>query len=433
MDVVVLSEERLERTANGAIWGPSSYNWWSRYLEVFDHVRIVARLRDVTTIASQKARANGPGVEIHPVPYHVGPIEYLKVSRGVTAAVRSSFEPGDAVIMRLGCHIAGPLHRILMRLEAPYGVEVVGDPYEVFAPGVVAHPLRPYFRWLFTRQQRQYCAGASAAAYVTQQTLQQRYPCSAHAVDIADAQIHTDAPAKSVVSTHYSSIALDEASFRTDGRRPERVTGPFRLITVGSLEQLYKGTDVLLESVARCVLAGVDVTLTVVGDGKYRSLLESRAKGLGIAGRIGFVGALPGPEAVRVYLDEADLFVLPSRTEGLPRALIEAMARGLPCIASAVGGIPELLRPEDLVPPGRPDKLALMIASVSADNGRLSQMSARNVEKAREFGQLRLRARRAVFYRHLRTQTADWAIRYKATRGAGGNRRNPGPVTASAG
>jgi glycosyltransferase involved in cell wall biosynthesis len=178
------------------------------------------------------------------------------------------------------------------------------------------------------------------------------------------------------------------------------------------MEQLYKGTDVLLQSVADCVGAGADLTLTIVGDGKYRVMLEAKASTLGIADRVEFTRGLPGANAVKLCLDEADLFVLPSRTEGLPRALIEAMARGLPCIASAVGGIPELLPGEDLVSPGLAAELSSKITEVIADGGRLERMSAANIVKAMEFREPILRERRVEFYRYLRSKTEKWVHSY---------------------
>jgi glycosyltransferase involved in cell wall biosynthesis len=411
MDVLIVCEERLERTPDGLIWGPSAYQFWLRYLEVFDNVRIVARLLEVGRRSGQNPQANGPNVTVDPVPYYLGPLEYLKVARQITNAVRKKYGVGDAVIMRIGCHIAHPLHTILRRLGAPYGVEVLGDPYEVFGPGVVTHPLRPFFRWWFSHQQRRYCAGAAAAAYVTQHTLQERYPCGAYAVAVSDVQTSAEA-FSDVLATDYSSVELRDGDSRTTGVGRQRPSGPFRVITVGSLAQLYKGTDILIQAIADCVGSGADLTLTIVGDGKYRGMLEARAERLGIAGRVAFTGALPGAQAVREHLDKADLFVLPSRTEGLPRALIEAMARGLPCIASAVGGIPELLPGDDLVPPGRAAELSSKITEVIADGARLEQMSAANIVKAREFREPVLRERRIEFYRYLRKKTEEWAHGY---------------------
>jgi glycosyltransferase involved in cell wall biosynthesis len=108
---------------------------------------------------------------------------------------------------------------------------------------------------------------------------------------------------------------------------------------------------------------------------------------------------------VRAELDAADLFALPSRQEGLPRAMVEAMARGLPCLGSTVGGIPELLPAEDMVPPGDARALARKIREMVTAPGRMALMSARNLEKARGYREEALAGRRQAFYRHVREMT----------------------------
>ncbi len=117
---------------------------------------------------------------------------------------------------------------------------------------------------------------------------------------------------------------------------------------------------------------------------------------------------MPAGEAVREEMDRADVFVMPSRQEGLPRATIEAMARALPCIGSTVGGIPELLATEDLVPPGDALALATKIREVVSDPERMARMSARNLAKAGEYRDEALRERRVAFYRHVRKMTERW-------------------------
>src|SRR5947208_3205068 len=151
LTVVITSEERFDRTPDGAVWGLSGHKFWSRYLDAFQQVRVVARVRDVAEADGRNARIDGPGVAIAPVPYYVGPREYLRLAPKVSRAVLEAFRPGDAVIMRIGSHLASPLFAHLRRINAPFGVEVVGDPYEVFSAGVFQHPLRPVFRWWFTR------------------------------------------------------------------------------------------------------------------------------------------------------------------------------------------------------------------------------------------------------------------------------------------
>jgi glycosyltransferase involved in cell wall biosynthesis len=107
--------------------------------------------------------------------------------------------------------------------------------------------------------------------------------------------------------------------------------------------------------------------------------------------------------------------VHPSRTEGLPRAVIEAMARGLPCVGSTVGGIPELLALEDLVPPNDARRLAAKIAEVVTTPGRMESMAARNLAQVRLYCEETLRARRSDFFRALREKTEDWYGRTRRT------------------
>ncbi len=85
------------------------------------------------------------------------------------------------------------------------------------------------------------------------------------------------------------------------------------------------------------------------------------------------------------------------------------MAQGLPCIASTVGGIPELLPSEDLVPPDNVAALADKIREVVTDPQRMNRMSARNLEKAKSYREETLRDRRNGFYRYLCEKTQAWS------------------------
>jgi glycosyltransferase involved in cell wall biosynthesis len=152
----------------------------------------------------------------------------------------------------------------------------------------------------------------------------------------------------------------------------------------------------------------MEIQLSIVGNGRCRSSLEAHAQRLGIQQAVRFVGRVPAGRAVRQILDGADLFVLASKTEGLPRAMIEAMARGLPCIGSAVGGIPELLSPEELVSRGDAVALARKIAEISADPGRMSRLSTENLARARNYHDSILRKRRRAFLTHVQEETREW-------------------------
>ncbi len=396
MHLIVSLEHRFSRTPDGVVWTQTMFphSFWQHYLTVFDHVRVVARVRDVAAIPEDWQPASGAGVSFVSIPYYVGLQQYLLQVRRIQQVANNAVGSRDAVILRVGSPIAACIEQALRRTGHPYGVEVVGDPYDVFAPGAVHHPLRPFFRWWFSRQLRRQCAGACAAAYVTAEALQRRYP-----------------PDPAAFTTHYSCIELSEAALVTTPRPAQPEQHSFQLIMVGSLEQLYKAPDVLIDAVAACVRQGLDLQLTLVGDGKHRAELEQLAVVRGIEQRVHFRGQVPAGAAVRAYLDQADLFVLPSRAEGLPRAMIEAMARGLPCIGSTVGGIPELLPAEDMVPPGDVAALARKIREIVTDPERMARMSARNLEQARQYDKNILGRRRNAFYSYLRQYTIAWVER----------------------
>jgi glycosyltransferase involved in cell wall biosynthesis len=152
----------------------------------------------------------------------------------------------------------------------------------------------------------------------------------------------------------------------------------------------------------------VDLKLVILGDGRYRSQLQEQAGRLGIGERVLFRGEVATGKPVLDALDQADIFVLPSHQEGLPRAMIEAMARALPCIGSTVGGIPELLPPEDMVPPGSVSALSAKILEIGSDPVRRGRMSAQNLETAQEYRRETLQKRRRAFYLFLRERTGTW-------------------------
>ncbi len=391
MRVFIALQHRCLRLPDGTVWTQTMfpYAFWQRYLTVFDQVRLLTRVQEVRELPDGWVRFDGEDVSVAPVPSYVGPAQCLLHAREVRRAGQQAVNWCDAVIMRIPAHgIAASVESVMRRTGHPYAVEVVADPHELFAPGCIQHPARPYLRRALTTLQQRQCAGASAALYVTQASLQRRYPCPGHAVGLSDVEITADALAVAP--------------------RPPRLHAPYTVLSVGTMQQVYKGFDVLIDAVARCVRHGVDLRLVLVGDGRYRPALARQATRLGLEGRVCFTGEVTMGSGVRRLLDDADLFVLPSRSEGCPRALIEAMARALPCLGSEVGGIPELLASADLVPVGQAHVLADRMLAVLADPVRMSAMSARNLAKAREFHDNLLGARRAEFYRAVRAMTEKW-------------------------
>jgi glycosyltransferase involved in cell wall biosynthesis len=226
---------------------------------------------------------------------------------------------------------------------------------------------------------------ASAVTYVTDAYLQGRYP----------------APAGAIVSA-FSDVALSTESFRKRPRSAgEFGDAPARLLFAGTMEQSYKGLDTLLAALALLRSEGRNIVLRIAGSGRLDQSVAANIARLGLGGSALLLGRLDRAELAR-EMEASDLFVLPSRTEGLPRAIIEAMARAMPVVASAVGGIPELVPPRHLVADGRPESFARMIAACLDEPKRLAAMSAENLAFARRFARPEIERKRRDFYEGFR-------------------------------
>jgi len=387
---------------NGSVYpyAGQDYKFLSRYLGAFDEVVVFARVRKVSQIdtANSPVESSGPGVSFFPAPEFLGGWQYIKNYSKLVAAAKKVLEGSSACILRIPSHLCTILWRELVKAKRPYGVEMVTDPWGALSPGSHTSIVRPIVRRMWTRDTIRQCHSAATAAYVTEHILQERYPPGGW-------------------STHYSSIELpdeaiiDQAALQ---RRVERIklkaktNGPWRLCFAGSLWHLAKSPEVLIAAVADCAKKGINIELTMIGGGSFQPQLEKQARFVGIADRVAFLGQLPPGRAIYDQMNQADLYVLPSRTEGLPRSIIEAMAQGLPCIGSNVGGFLELLAPEDTVEPGDSAKLAAKIESVLRGPDRLEKMARRNLQTAKKYRSDELNRRRIEHYERLRKITEDY-------------------------
>jgi glycosyltransferase involved in cell wall biosynthesis len=393
MNVLVSTGARLSITPDGQFWAASenvAYVYWTRFLDVFDSVTVVARAFPRHEPPKDSKAASGRGVNVIPLANFRGIRQFASEYVGVRQLIRGTLSRTEAVYLSLP-DVVGDLVWSLLPRDRPFGVGVCGDPYDALGPGAMSHPLRPLMRQWYSHRLRVVCRQACACAYVTKDALQRRYPCREDAF-----------------STHYSSIHLAPEVIVQAARADVQQRGPFHLITVGSFDTWYKAPDILLEALSTGVRRGLDLHLTFVGDGVHRREVERIGQALGLTARVRFAGQLPMSSAVRAELDKADLFVLPSRAEGLPRAMIEAMARALPCIGTTVGGVAELLPEEDLVKPNNASELSFRIEEILSDPQRRAAMSARNLARAQEYRSHILRERRIAFYEILRARTEEW-------------------------
>ena len=176
-----------------------------------------------------------------------------------------------------------------------------------------------------------------------------------------------------------NAVAPPAAAIPPPEQRPTRIVG------IGRLSP-EKGFDVLVRAFARIAPWYPDWTLQILGTGPQRGELEDLADSLGVRDNVRLAGWVDQPESA---LLESGVFVLPSRYEGFPNALLEAMACGLPCIASACDSGPaEIIRDGVdglLVPPENVDALADALRQLVSDEAKRARLGRRAVEVTSRF------------------------------------------------
>jgi glycosyltransferase involved in cell wall biosynthesis len=179
------------------------------------------------------------------------------------------------------------------------------------------------------------------------------------------------------------NFVCDHALTLADRSRWGLSTTDFVVVMVARLDEQQKAQTTALQALARMPVEPRRSVLLLVGEGPSRAMLEVRAAELGIGDRVIFTGRL---STVQPALNMADVAILPSRNEGLPFALLEAMASGLPVVASRIAGIPEVV--EDgvsglLIKPADAQELRSKLCLLYRDNelrarlGRAAQETVR--------------------------------------------------------
>lgn len=196
------------------------------------------------------------------------------------------------------------------------------------------------------------------------------------------ALVHETAPD---VEVRVVPHGVDTRRFRPADAPRRKAGGALRLLTVTRLVE-RKGLQFALEALAQLACDRTPFEWQVAGEGNHRAALEAQARRLGLADRVQFLGHASGERLVEAYR-EADVFVLPSLTESFGVVLAEAMACGLPVVATRVGGVPEVVQHGEnglLVEAGSADALHGAIAAIAEDATLRARMAARNLARARE-------------------------------------------------
>ena len=241
----------------------------------------------------------------------------------------------DIVVSHLPSSIGMHAVDICMRIGKPYFLGVVGCAWDAyFNYNWQGKLIAPILMW----RMKKIIKKSPFTFYVTREFLQGRYPCSGVSIGCSNVEIPT--PNKEILEHRLSSIdKLD-------------LNGEVKIVTVAAVNVPYKGQEYVIKALHKLNNEqGHNYHYYLIGGGDHSRLKEISEKA-GVTKYVHFMGAQPH-EKIASLLDNMNVYFQPSRQEGLPRAVIEAMSRALPVFGARTAGIPELLLPECVPPPDR--------------------------------------------------------------------------------
>lgn len=367
-DVFISTEVRLDWNEDGSTSSPhpaAVHARWKPYVAALGPVKVVGRRRPAAG-ASSAGLVSGDGVDVVGLPYYHGFPALIRAMPRVLLHVFRLGGRGDIFIGRLPEPLSLLLFLRALAVKGRFVSLVVADPQQLaasLAPGLIGRVGGK----VLARVTQACVTRSTAVVYVTQCWLQGLYPAR---------------PGTPVLAR--SNVALDDSSFVQEARRTRPNSERIKLVTVATLESPAKGVDVLLEVVDELARRGVRGTLDVIGGGRELEHLQRQAALLNLSPEVvRFHGQLSSVTAVRTMLDAADIYVSASRFEGLPRAVIEAQARGLPVVSTNAGGMIELVPAKHLVEIDDANSLASRIEYLAANPEAYREASRSNLEKAR--------------------------------------------------
>lgn len=366
--------------------------YWNRFLQHFDGVTVVARAKQVNELPIGYFKSTGDKVRFVALNYYNGLLGFYKQKKFLLDKINHAVANHSAFVLRIPGPIGALAYKVLKRKNLKYVVEVVGDPFEVASSLPLFFPLRFIYKISGYHEMKKIVGNAAAAIYVTEHTLQSRYPINNNAFEGTSSNV--------IIKDEYLLNDTSERKRKIISLQTRLHNKNAARVKIGTVGMLYsiKSPLEIVQSASLMINAGLNIEVNFVGEGPLLNDIQKLAKQLNIEDRINCVGVLPSGQAVFNFLDTLDLYIQFSKTEGLPRAMVEAMARGCPVIASKVGGIPELISEDLLVKSGDYKALFKKVSWLLNNTSKIDKAIDDNICTAKKFLDTQLSAKRFSFY-----------------------------------
>lgn len=351
-------------------------NLFSRYFQFATKIHICMRLNHSDNI-SKKSKINMENMEFTEC-VNLLSLAGLFSEKKAEQVINSVLDKCECAIIRLPSRIGHLAVRCCEKRKIPYLIEMVGCPWDAFWN----HGIQGKFVALpFTVQTKKDIYNAPAVIYVTKYFLQKRYPTQGINIGCSDVELK-----------EVDDNVLCERLNRIRKTKSKTILG-----TAAAVDVKFKGQQYVIKALGYLKKMGItNYEYQIAGNGD-QTYLKKIAKKYDVISQVKFLGGIPHDQIFN-WLDNIDIYVQPSKQEGLPRSLVEAMSRGLPAFGARTGGIPELLDSEFIYKNNLKNvqQIAFLIKKFSKDN--MEKQAIRNFKMASKYQKKLLMKKRIDFY-----------------------------------
>lgn len=358
---------------------------FSRYFQVVDKLIVVIRTLhlDKTYEEANLKKVELDGLEFIEVPNLNSISGFLRDKPKYKKLIKEQVEKADLIFARMPSVISDMTIHLARKMEKRYMVEVGGCAWDSYwNHGLLGKLVAPYMYFNEIKGVKH----ADFASYVTENWLQKRYPCKC-----------TSISASNVYLGDIHKSVLEKRLKKLESGMNDK---PIVIGTTAAVDVKYKGQEYIIRAISKLNKQGYNFEYELVGGGDV-SYLKNISRRLGVDDKVRFKGLLLRSDVLN-WLDSIDIYAQPSKQEGLPRALIEALSRACPSIGSTTAGIPELLQSETVFKNGDIKRICEILKIFVATD--LRKIAKRNYEKAKEYQLSHLDSKRNSIYEQYRTQ-----------------------------
>lgn len=367
---------------NNKIYSLPAYGnqFWEKYLDVFDDIKILAEEVKGYLNNGTLTEITDKRITVEILPGNTSPKDFIN-DRIIRKELKKKIEAADAILIKPTSRKGMMAIRIAEQYRKPYMIELTGDLNLTLRNS--RNLLRQIYNPILHKQIICAIKNCEYGLYVTQEHLQKVYPIKGKQCGCTD-----------TILPYISEKTLEK---RLDKIENTDINDIIKIGMVASYHDNRKGLDTAINSLPYIKNKQVELHILGVGTEEDRSKWFDYAKKQGVEHRLFFDKPLSTVEDVLLWNDSMDLCILPSRSEGLPRCVVESISRACPNIISDVCGLPELVDKHWVHNPNDFCRLAALINELLSSKELMKQVATQNFEHAKDYDADILRNRRNAF------------------------------------